>query len=196
MWRAHPHLDRGGARSARQGRDAAFREIKSIHCSWRAAPASVPASLQYPATVEAAKFSVGYLVPYALIHGAPKIRGIHRRRRCRTNGVTRAGDDRHRERRSRARARCVTASPAMPRSRSRAEKCSSSASDYASGSNRNPMTTAQVETKFNDCAAQTWTAPSVRAGLPRCSIRCAERRSVRDFWTLIRRARDDGSRAC
>src|SRR5207248_1770510 len=31
------------------------------------------AGTQYPSTVEAAKFSVAYLVPYALIHGAPRI---------------------------------------------------------------------------------------------------------------------------
>ena len=31
------------------------------------------AGTQYPATVESAKFSVAYLVPYALIHGAPRI---------------------------------------------------------------------------------------------------------------------------
>ena len=59
--------------------------------------------------------------------------------------------------------------------------------DYATGSKHVPMTQAQVETKFNDCAAQTMNAEVARKILATLNT-IAERRSFDDFWTLIRRA--------
>ena len=49
-----------------------FNDIKNIHCGVARA-AGQRASTAYPADTEQAKFSVGYLVPYALVHGAPRI---------------------------------------------------------------------------------------------------------------------------
>src|SRR5829696_541839 len=51
---------------------ARLSEIKSIHC-FITRNAGQRAGAVYPATIENAKFSVAYLVPYALVHGAPKI---------------------------------------------------------------------------------------------------------------------------
>ena len=59
--------------------------------------------------------------------------------------------------------------------------------DYATGSKHVPMTQAQVEAKFNDCAAQTMNAEVARKILATLNT-IAERRSFDDFWTLIRRA--------
>ena len=47
-------------------------DIKSIHCGVSRA-AGQRASTAYPSNTEQAKFSVGYLVPYSLVHGAPRI---------------------------------------------------------------------------------------------------------------------------
>ena len=47
-------------------------EIAGIHC-WVTRNAASHAGVEYPHSIEAAKFSVAYLVPYALVHGAPKI---------------------------------------------------------------------------------------------------------------------------
>ena len=49
------------------------------------------------------------------------------------------------------------------------------------------MTQAQVEAKFNDCAAQTVSADVARKILATLNS-IAERRSFDDFWMLIRHA--------
>jgi 2-methylcitrate dehydratase PrpD len=59
--------------------------------------------------------------------------------------------------------------------------------DYATGSQKVPMTQAQIEAKFNDCAAQTMSAEVARKILATLNT-ISERRSFDDFWTLIRRA--------
>jgi 2-methylcitrate dehydratase PrpD len=130
---------------------ARLADIKNIHC-FVARSAGQRAGTQYPTTVEAAKFSVGYLVPYALVHGAPKIAAF----------TTKALADE----RVKALAATVTASvdpelgaggddsPARIRVTLASGETFEQRKDYGSGSNRHPMTTAQMEEKFFDCAAQ------------------------------------------
>jgi len=134
-------------------------EIKSIHC-FVARSAGQRAGTQYPSTVEAAKFSVGYLVPYALIHGAPKIAAFTEKalqdERLKALAVTvtasvdpelgPGGDD------SPARIRITLADGQVLEQRK----------DYASGSYRNPITPAQIQEKFLDCATQIMSADAAR----------------------------------
>jgi 2-methylcitrate dehydratase PrpD len=126
-------------------------DIKSIHCSVTS-NAGQRAGTQYPATVENAKFSVAYLVPYSLIHGAPKIAAF----------TEKALQDE----RVKALAKTVTASvdpalgpgtdgsPAIIRITLASGEALEQRKDVASGSTRNPMTTEQIEEKFLDCATQ------------------------------------------
>ena len=130
-------------------------DIKSIHCSVTR-NAGQRAGTQYPATVENAKFSVAYLVPYSLIHGAPKIAAF----------TEKALQDE----RVKALAKTVTASvdpalgpgtdgsPAIIRITLASGEVLEQRKDVASGSTRNPMTTAQIEEKFIDCATQIMSA--------------------------------------
>jgi len=127
-------------------------DIKGIHC-FVTRNAGQRAGTQYPATVENAKFSVSYLVAYSLIHGAPKIAAF----------TVKALEDE----RVKALARTVTASvdpelgpgtdssPARVRVTLADGQVLEERKDYAIGSARNPMTAAQIEDKFFDCAAQT-----------------------------------------
>ncbi len=156
-------------------------EIKSIHC-FVARSAGQRAGTQYPTTVEAAKFSVGYLVPYALIHGAPKIAAFtekalqDERVKALATTVTASvdpelgpgGDD------SPARIRITFADGQVLEQRK----------DYASGSYRNPITPAQIEEKFFDCAAQA-VSPDVAKAILAALNRLPSGESLSDLWPLL-----------
>ena len=143
------------------------------------------AGTQYPTTVEAAKFSVGYLVPYALIHGAPKIAAFTERalqdERLKALAATvtasidpelgPGGDD------SPARIRITLADGQVLEQRK----------DYASGSYRNPITSAQIEEKFFDCAAQAM-SPAVAQNVLAVLNRLPSGESLSDLWSLLRKA--------
>ena len=59
--------------------------------------------------------------------------------------------------------------------------------DYATGSQRMPMTRAQLEEKFTDCAAQA-VSPDVGRRILAFLNALPDRDSFGDFWTLIRSA--------
>ena len=130
---------------------ARLSDITGIHC-FVTSNASSHAGVVYPQSIENAKFSVSYLVAYALVHGAPKIAAF-------TDAALR--DDQ-----VKALAKTVSASvdpelgpgtgfsPARLRITMAGGEIIEQRNDYASGSSRNPMTQAQVEEKFRDCAAQ------------------------------------------
>jgi 2-methylcitrate dehydratase PrpD len=163
---------------------ARLAEIKSIHC-FVARSAGQRAGTQYPTTVEAAKFSVGYLVPYALIHGAPKIAAFTERAlqddRLKALAATvtasvdpelgPGGDD------SPARIRITLADGQMLEQRK----------DYASGSYRNPITPAQIEEKFFDCAAQAMSSAAAQKVLAVLN-RLPSAESLSELWPLLRKA--------
>ena len=162
---------------------ARLAEIRSIHC-FVARSAGQRAGTQYPTTVEAAKFSVGYLVPYALIHGAPKIAAFTERalqdERLKALAATvtasidpelgPGGDD------SPARIRITLADGQVLEQRK----------DYASGSYRNPITPAQIEEKFLDCAAQAM-SPAAAQNVLAVLNRLPSGESLSDLWPLLRK---------
>jgi len=159
-------------------------DIKNIHCFVTRA-AGQRAGTQYPATVESAKFSVAYLVPYALIHGAPKIaafteKALHDERiKALAKTVTASvdpqlgpgGDD------SPARIRITLADGEVFEQRK----------DFSTGSTRNPMSQAQLEEKFSDCAAQAVSGDVAKKILAALKA-LPDRPSFDDFWPLVRRA--------
>jgi 2-methylcitrate dehydratase PrpD len=163
---------------------ARLSDIKEIHC-FVTRNAGQRAGTQYPATVEAAKFSVAYLVPYALIHGAPRIAAFTEKALA--------------DERIKALARIVTASvdpelgpgtdgsPARIRVTLANGEVLEQRNDHASGSEPNPMTPAQIEAKFNDCAAQVMSAETGRKVYAFLDTLPAQR-SLDPLWPLLRKA--------
>jgi 2-methylcitrate dehydratase PrpD len=157
-------------------------DITSIHCSVTR-NAGQRAGLQYPQSVENAKFSLAYMVAYSLVHGAPMISAFT--------------EEAIKDETVKAVAKTVSASvdPALgPGTRESPAILKVTLSDgqtfeqrvdYQTGSIQNPMTQAQIENKFRDCAAQsvkTDVATKILAvlnGLP-------GRPSFDDFWPLLR----------
>jgi 2-methylcitrate dehydratase PrpD len=157
-------------------------DITSIHCSVTR-NAGQRAGIQYPQSVENAKFSLAYMVAYSLVHGAPMIAAFT--------------EEAIKDETVKAVAKTVSASvdPALgPGTRESPAILKVTLSDgqtfeqrvdYQTGSIQNPMTQAQIENKFRDCAAQsvkTEVATKILAvlnGLP-------ARPSFDDFWPLIR----------
>jgi 2-methylcitrate dehydratase PrpD len=157
-------------------------DITSIHCSVTR-NAGQRAGIQYPQSVENAKFSLAYMVAYSLVHGAPMIAAFT--------------EEAIRDERVKAVAKTVSASvdPALgPGTRESPAILKVTLSDgqtfeqrvdNQTGSIQNPMTQAQIENKFRDCAAQSVNADvaskilAVLNGLP-------ARPSFDDFWPLIR----------
>jgi 2-methylcitrate dehydratase PrpD len=159
-------------------------EIKGIHC-FVTRNAGQRAGTAYPATVENAKFSVAYLVPYALIHGAPKIAAFTEK------ALT--------DERVKALAKTVTASvdpelgpgtdgsPARIRITFANGEVLEQRKDFASGSLNNPMTAAQIEGKFLDCAAQA-VSPDVAKKTLAVLNRLPSGDSLSELWPLFRKA--------
>jgi len=159
-------------------------DVTNIHCLVSKSSAQRINTL-WPESVEAAKFSAAYVVAYSLVHGAPRIPAFT--------------EQALKDERVRSLARLVTAgvdpelsdafgeSPAKLKITLKGGQSFEHRRDYATGSKQVPMTQAQIETKFNDCAAQTVSADVARKILATLNS-LAERRSFDDFWTLIRRA--------
>jgi 2-methylcitrate dehydratase PrpD len=159
-------------------------DITNIHCLVSKSSADRINTL-WPESVEAAKFSAAYVIAYSLVNGAPRIPAFT--------------EQALKDERVRALARLVTAgvdpalsdafgeSPAKLKITLKSGETFEHRRDYATGSQKVPMTQAQIETKFNDCAAQTVSADVARRILATLNM-IAERRSFDDFWTLIRRA--------
>jgi 2-methylcitrate dehydratase PrpD len=158
-------------------------DIKNIHC-YVTRRAAQRAGTQYPATIEAAKFSVGYLVPYALVHGAPRIAAF-----------TEQGLQ---DERIKALAKAVTASvdpelgdgeddsPARIKLTMRDGQVLEQRKDFGSGSNTNPMSPAQIQGKFFDCAAQV-TDPGTAKKIFAFLEALPEQSSFKELWPLLRK---------
>jgi 2-methylcitrate dehydratase PrpD len=160
-------------------------DIKSIHC-FVTRNAARRAGTQFPATTEAAKFSIGFLVPYALVHGAPRISAFTEKslqdERIRTLAkVVTASVD---EELSRT---IKDDSPARIRITMSDGQVFEQRKDYGSGAAKNPMSRAQLEEKYRDCATQVMDAAraakilAVLNSLP-------GRASFDDLWPLLRKA--------
>jgi 2-methylcitrate dehydratase PrpD len=158
--------------------------VKGIHC-YVTRNAGQRAGTQYPSTVESAKFSVAYLVPYALVHGAPRIAAF----------TEKALADEH----IKALAKVVTASidpdlgpgtdgsPARIRVTMADGQVIEERKDNPSGSSRNPMTQAQIEEKFTDCALQVM-SPDVAKKILAILNGMPAGDSLADLWPLLRKA--------
>jgi 2-methylcitrate dehydratase PrpD len=159
-------------------------DIKGIHC-FITRNAAQRAGAVYPATIENAKFSVAYLVPYALVHGAPKIAAF-------TNNALQ-------DERVKALAKTVTASvdpdlgpgtddsPARIRVTMMDGQVFEQRKDFGSGSNKNPMTQAQIEGKFFDCAAQAVDQDTAKKILAFLNT-LPDQQSFHNLWPLLRKA--------
>jgi 2-methylcitrate dehydratase PrpD len=157
--------------------------IKSIHCAVTR-NAAQRAGTQYPTTVEGAKFSVSYLVAYALVHGVPKIAAFTEQAIA--------------DERVKALAKTVTASvdptlgdgtngsPARITITLADGEVLEQRNNNASGSTKKPMTKAQLEGKFSDCAAQ---AVSTEAGKQILAFlnTLPDQRTFEGFWPLLRK---------
>src|SRR5262245_26509399 len=159
-------------------------DIKAIHC-YVTRNAGQRAGTQYPTTVEAAKFSAAYLIPYALIHGAPRIAAFTEKALA--------------DERVRALGSTVTASvdpdlgpgtdgsPARIRITLADGQVLEQRKDFSTGSTRNPMTQAQIEEKFADCAAQAVNQENARKILAILNALPAGE-SLTALWPLLKKA--------
>ena len=157
-------------------------DITSIHCSVTR-NAGQRAGTQYPQSVENAKFSLAYMVAYSLVHGAPMISAFT--------------EEAIKDEKVKAVAKTVSASvdPALgPGTRESPAILKVTLSDgqtfeqrvdYQTGSIQNPMTQAQIENKFRDCAAQSVKA-DVASKILAVLNALPARPSFEDFWPLLR----------
>jgi 2-methylcitrate dehydratase PrpD len=159
--------------------------IKSIHC-YVTQMAARRAGTQFPATTEAAKFSIGFLVPYALVHGAPRIATFTEKSL--------------KDERIRALAKLVTASvdeelsrvikddsPARIRITMTDGQVFEQRKDYGSGAAKNPMSKAQIEAKYTDCVTQVLSAETAGQILAVLNS-LPDRTSFDALWPLLRKA--------
>jgi 2-methylcitrate dehydratase PrpD len=157
-------------------------DITSIHCSVTR-NAGQRAGVQYPQSIENAKFSLSYMVAYSLVHGAPMIGAFT--------------EEAIRDEQVKAVARTVSAtvdpalgpgtreSPAILKVTLSDGQTFEQRVDHQTGSIQNPMTQAQIESKFRDCAAQS-VRPEVAGKILAVLNALPAGQSFADFWPLIR----------
>jgi 2-methylcitrate dehydratase PrpD len=177
---AHTSIEAALALRARLA--SRLTDITSIHCSVTR-NAGQRAGIQYPQSVENAKFSLSYMVAYSLVHGAPMIGAFT--------------EEAIRDERVKALAKTVSAtvdpalgsgtreSPAILKVTLSDGQTFEQRVDHQTGSIQNPMTQAQIENKFRDCAAQSVNA-DVASKLLAALNALPARPSFDDFWPLIR----------
>jgi len=159
-------------------------EIGNIHCL--VSPSSAKRiNTNYPHDVEAAKFSAAYVIAYSLVHGIPKIKAFT--------------PEALKDPRVQAMAKLVTAgadatlpdafgeSPSILKITLKDGQTFEQRRDYATGSAKIPLTPAQLEEKFMDCATQTVSADSAKKLFAIVNT-IDKQESFGEFWTLIRKA--------
>jgi len=159
-------------------------DITGIHCAVTR-NAGGRAGTQWPTSVEGAKFSVSYLVAYALIHGAPRLPAF-------TEAALK-------DEKVKALAAKVTASvdpalgpgthvsPAIVKITLKNGQLLEQRRDAVTGTKEVPMTEAQLEEKFMDCAAQAVSADRAKSILATLKT-MPNGTSLDGFWPLLRRA--------
>ncbi|HEY6259549.1 MAG TPA: MmgE/PrpD family protein [Xanthobacteraceae bacterium] len=177
---AHTSIE--AALALRERLASRLSEITSIHCSVTR-NAGQRAGLQYPQSVENAKFSLAYMVAYSFVHGIPKIGAFT--------------EEAIRDERVKALAKTVSAtvdpalgpgtreSPAILKVTLANGETFEQRVDNQTGSIQKPMTQAQIEGKFLDCAAQSVDADVARKILAVLNA-LPGRPSLDDFWPLVR----------
>jgi 2-methylcitrate dehydratase PrpD len=141
---------------------------------------------QYPASTEAAKFNLQYVVAYALAHGVPKLAAFSEaairdpRVKELAGMVAIAIDPEFADH----------AAGDYPTRLTLTLKDGSSHEQlvvYASGTQQNPMSAAQMEEKFLDCAAQAVSGEAARKILAMLKT-LGEQPSFAELWPLLRPA--------
>ena len=143
------------------------------------------ASEQYPASTEAAKFNLQYVVAYALANGPPTLSAF--------------GEDAiKKDARVKALARMVSVAIDPEFADAHEDyptRLAVTLTDgrtleqlwvYASGTRQYPMSPAQIEDKFSDCAAQA-IAPDAAKRILATLRALGEQDSFAEFWPLLRR---------
>jgi 2-methylcitrate dehydratase PrpD len=180
--RGHTAIE--AALSLRDKVGARLSEIANIHCLVSKTSAQ-RINTQWPSSVEAAKFSAAYVIAYALIHGAPRIPAFteealkDERVKALATLVTAGGDPELSDDFGESGAKLkITLKDGQAFEQRR---------DYATGSQKLPMTPAQLEDKFLDCASQAISADAARTVLALLNALPA-RASFNDLWPLLRKA--------
>jgi len=142
------------------------------------------ASEQYPTNTEAAKFNLQYVVASALANGPP--------------GLSAFGEEAIQDARVKALARMVSVAidpefadaqedyPTRLTVTLRDGRTLEQLRVYASGTRQYPMSPAQIEDKFLDCAAQAL-APDAAKQILATLRTLGEQASFAEFWPLLRR---------
>lgn len=161
---------------------ARLSEITNIHC-WMSPTSAKRVNTDYPATVEAAKFSAAYVIAYSLIHGAPKIKAFtpealaDKRVRALAGLVTSGADPNLSE--------GFGQNPTRVKITLKDGQTFELQRDVRTGNPEMPFTPAQVEEKFMDCATQTLSADVAKKLF--AIVRTLEKQeSFGDFFSLIR----------
>jgi 2-methylcitrate dehydratase PrpD len=159
-------------------------DITNIH-TFVTRNAAGRAGTQWPTTVEGAKFSVSYLAAYSLVHGEPKIAAfteaaLHDPKLPPVGKLVTASVDP-------ALGDGTDGSPARVKITMRDGQVFELQRDHATGSNERPMTTAQMDEKFTDCAVQVVSRDAARTILAALKA-MPDRPSMGDLWPLLRRA--------
>ncbi len=140
---------------------------------------------RYPQTIENAKFSASYLAAYTLIHGAPTLKAFSeqalrdpqvRALAAKISVVTYG-----------AHADLLAESPAKVTVHLTDGRTVERSKYYPSGSVQVPMTPAQIEAKFMDCASHAVSADAAKRLFAILS-KLDEQKSLDEFWPLVRRA--------
>jgi 2-methylcitrate dehydratase PrpD len=178
--RGHTAIE--AALALREKIGARLAEIGAIQCFLSRSSAQ-RVNARYPDTLEAAKFSAAYVIAYSLVHGAPRIPAFteqalqDQRVRALAKLVTATADP--------ALSDALGESPARLKIMLKDGQTFEERRDYATGSAKVPMTEAQLEEKFNDCAAQAL-APEPAKNILAILNNLAERHSLADLWPLLR----------
>ena len=177
--RGHTAID--AALALREKIGGRVNDIGNIHC-WMSPSSAKRVNTKYPADVESAKFSASYVIAYSLIHGTPKIKAFTKESLA--------------DQRVRSMAGLVTASadpqlsdewgnPTRVKITLKDGSTFEEQRDYPIGSTQVPLTKAQVEEKFMDCATLTIKPDAAKKVFAIISNFPAQP-SFGDFWSLVK----------
>jgi 2-methylcitrate dehydratase PrpD len=178
------HSSIEAALALREKLGARVADISAIHCAVTK-NAGGRAGTQWPSSVEGAKFSVSYLVAYSLIHGAPRLPAFTEEAlkdggvKTLAAKVTASVDP--------ALGPGTNVSPAIVKITLKDGQVFEQRRDQVTGTKEVPMTQAQVEEKFMDCALHAVTADNARKILAILNA-LPEQSSFDSLWPLLRRA--------
>ncbi|MFZ1093618.1 MAG: MmgE/PrpD family protein [Xanthobacteraceae bacterium] len=140
---------------------------------------------RYPQTVEAAKFSAPYLAAYTLIHGAPMLDAF--RDEALHDEAVRAAAHKVSVSIYQEYADLLEESPAKVTVTLNDGRQIERSRFYPTGSQRAPMTRAQIKAKFDICATQAIDKPTSEKIYTMLST-LGEQPSLADFWPLVGKA--------